>query len=112
MRTSSPKGFGDRLDAVCLTICQFASGGSRSIGLKSGVPSSLRMGMAAHVLELDDGHRRGMIHLGASIVSTVLEVAKNDNLKSGAVLRGIVMGYEVAVRCARAIQPGHKVYVL
>lgn len=59
-------------------------------------------GFAAHVLELDDGHRHGMIHLGASIVFTVLEVAKNDNLKSGAVLRGIVMGYEVAVRCARA----------
>lgn len=65
-------------------------------------------GFAAHVLELDDGHRHGMIHLGASIVSAVLDVAKNEELKSDAVLRGIVMGYEVAVRCARAIQPGHK----
>ena len=66
-------------------------------------------GFAAHVLELDDGHRHGMIHLGASIVSAVLEVAKKEGLKSDDVLRGIVMGYEVAVRCARAIQPGHKV---
>lgn len=66
-------------------------------------------GFAAHVLELDDGHRHGMIHLGASIVSAVLEVAKKECLKSGDVLCGIVMGYEVAVRCARAIQPGHKV---
>lgn len=65
-------------------------------------------GFAAHVLELDDGHRHGMIHLGASIVTSVLEAAKKDNLKSDDVLRGIVMGYEVAVRCARAIQPGHK----
>ena len=65
-------------------------------------------GFSAHVLELDDGHRHGMIHLGASIVSAVLEVAKKEGLKSDDVLRGIVMGYEVAVRCARAIQPGHK----
>lgn len=65
-------------------------------------------GFAAHVLELDDGHRHGMIHLGASIVTSVLDVEKKENLKSDDVLRGIVMGYEVAVRCARAIQPGHK----
>lgn len=65
-------------------------------------------GFAAHVLELDDGHRHGMIHLGASIVSAVIDVAENEDLKSDDVLRGIVMGYEVAVRCARAIQPGHK----
>ena len=65
-------------------------------------------GFAAHVLELDDGHRNGMIHLGGSIVTAVLDAAKKENLKSDDVLRGIVMGYEVAVRCARAIQPGHK----
>lgn len=65
-------------------------------------------GFAAHVLELDDGHRHGMIHLGASIVTAVLDAAKKENLKSDDVLSGIVMGYEVAVRCARAIQPGHK----
>lgn len=66
-------------------------------------------GFTAHVLELDDGHRHGMIHLGASIVSAVLDVAVKGNLEADDVLRGIVMGYEVAVRCARAVQPGHKV---
>ena len=77
--------------------------------LMDGVPNSAFLnGFTAHVLELDDGHRHGMIHLGASIVSAVLEVAKKECLKSDDVLRGIVMGYEVAVRCARAIQPGHK----
>ena len=66
-------------------------------------------GFAAHVLELDDGHRHGMIHLGTSIVSAVLDVAVTENLKADDVLRGIVMGYEVAVLCARSVQPGHKV---
>lgn len=78
--------------------------------LISNTPSSVFLGgFAAHVLELDDGHRHGMIHLGASIVSAVLEAGKKDGLNAEDVLRGIVMGYEVAVRCARAIQPGHKV---
>jgi len=71
--------------------------------------SAFLNGFAAHVLELDDGHRHGMIHLGASIVSAVLDVAVKGNLEADDVLRGIVMGYEVAVRCARAVQPGHKV---
>lgn len=89
-------------------------GGRKSLEEKhpeliSSAPSeSFLNGFVAHVLELDDGHRHGMIHLGASIVTAVLDAAKKENLKSEDVLRGIVMGYEVAVRCARAIQPGHK----
>ena len=76
--------------------------------IKSAPSEAFLNGFAAHVLELDDGHRHGMIHLGASIVSAVLDAAKKGSLKSDDVFRGIVMGYEVAVRCARAIQPGHK----
>ena len=70
---------------------------------------SLVNGFCAHALELDDGHRHGMIHLGASIVTAVLEAAKETTFTYEGFLCGIVMGYEVAVRCARAIQPGHKV---
>lgn len=66
-------------------------------------------GFCAHALELDDGHRHGMIHLGASIITAVLEATKEKDIPYSKVLWGIVMGYEVAVRCARAIQPGHKV---
>ena len=77
--------------------------------LMASAPSEAFLnGFAAHVLELDDGHRHGMIHLGASVVSAVLDAAEKESLKSDDVFRGIVMGYEVAVRCARAIQPGHK----
>lgn len=76
--------------------------------MASALSGAFLNGFAAHVLELDDGHRHGMIHLEASIVSAVLDAAEKEGLKSDDVLRGIVMGYEVAVRCARAIQPGHK----
>lgn len=99
---------------VLLDYLGVLAGGRKSLEEKhpeliSSAPSeSFLNGFAAHVLELDDGHRHGMIHLGASIVTAVLDAAKKENLKSEDVLRGIVMGYEVAVRCARAIQPGHK----
>lgn len=65
-------------------------------------------GFAAHILELDDGHRHGMIHLGASIISALLIVAEKENLIGSKVLLGIIMGYEVAVRCACSLQPDHK----
>jgi len=71
--------------------------------------STLLNGFCAHVLELDDGHRHGMIHLGASIISAILAVAEKESLTSDQLLRGIVMGYEAAVCCARSLQPGHKV---
>ena len=66
-------------------------------------------GFASHILELDDGHRYGMIHLGASIQSALLTIANREQLSSIQLLRGIVLGYEASVRCAQAIQPGHKI---
>ena len=66
-------------------------------------------GFCTHALELDDGHRHGMIHLGASIVTAVLEAARGKAIPYEKLLCGIVMGYETAVRCARSIQPSHKV---
>ena len=77
--------------------------------VESAPSTAFLNGFAAHVLELDDGHRHGMIHLGASIVPAILDVAEKEKLDSDRLLCGIIMGYEVAVRCARAIQPGHKV---
>lgn len=76
--------------------------------LDASLNTVFKIGFAAHVLELDDGHRHGMIHLGASIISAMLAAAKKEKLSSDNVLRGIVMGYEAAIRCARAIQPSHK----
>ena len=36
--------------------------------------------MSAHITELDDGHRQGQIHLGASIISALLPVAEVECL--------------------------------
>ena len=64
--------------------------------------------MNAHATELDDGHRLGMIHLGASIFSALLPVAELEGVDKENVLRGAVVGYEAAVLTAMAMQPSHK----
>ena len=64
--------------------------------------------MSAHITELDDGHRAGQIHLGASIISALLPVAEVEELSEEAVLRGIVVGYEAAIRLAMTVNPAHK----
>ena len=65
-------------------------------------------GIYAHVIELDDGHRIGMVHPGSPVISALLAVADKYTVSQDDLLRGIVVGYEVTIRLACAIQPGHK----
>lgn len=65
-------------------------------------------GIYAHVIELDDGHRIGMVHPGAPVISALLAVAEKYPVSSRDLLLGIVVGYEVTVRLACAVQPSHK----
>jgi 2-methylcitrate dehydratase PrpD len=65
--------------------------------------------MNAHATELDDGHRLGMIHLGASIFSALMAVAEMESIAKEKLLQGVVVGYEAAVLTAMAMQPSHKV---
>lgn len=70
--------------------------------------AALINGISAHVIELDDGHRVGMIHLGAPIISALLAIAEKERISSDDFLYGIIIGYEVAIRLSCAIQPGCK----
>lgn len=65
-------------------------------------------GIYAHVIELDDGHRIGMVHPGSPVISALLAVAEKYPVKQEDLLRGIVVGYEVTIRLACAVQPSHK----
>ncbi len=89
-----------------------ASGGSAAaIGMPDGVAplsAALLNGISAHQLELDDGHRFGMVHPGATVIPALMALATVERLDSKSLLRGIVVGYEAAIRCAMAMQPGLK----
>lgn len=70
--------------------------------------AALINGMNAHVVELDDGHRKGAVHVGSTVFSALLAVAEKEKLSSEDFLYGAIVGYEVTIRLACAIQPGNK----
>lgn len=65
-------------------------------------------GICAHVIELDDGHRFGMVHPGAPVISALLAVSERYPVSGEDLFRGIIVGYEVTIRLASAVQPSHK----
>ncbi|MGM9614327.1 MAG: MmgE/PrpD family protein [Oscillospiraceae bacterium] len=90
---------------------QIGSGTAPVLGYDCGVDSksaALINGFNAHSLELDDGQRFAMIHLGGSIVSALLAAKSENPMSNSDLLRGIVMGYEAACRLSIAMQPSHK----
>lgn len=70
--------------------------------------AALINGMNAHVIELDDGHRQGALHVGSTVFSALLAVAEKEELSSEDFLYGVIIGYEVTIRLACAVQPGNK----
>lgn len=70
--------------------------------------ASFLNGYAAHVLELDDGHRFGMLHLEAPLFSALWAVAQQEKLDFEHFVKGILVGYQTTVQLARRIQPEHK----
>ncbi len=70
--------------------------------------AALVNGFNAHSLELDDGQRFAMIHLGGSIISALLSAASENQIERKELLRGMIMGYEAACRLSISMQPSHK----
>ena len=70
--------------------------------------AALINGFNAHTLELDDGQRFAMIHLGASILSAIKAASDDGQISEKSFQTGVIMGYEAACRTAIAMQPSHK----
>lgn len=69
---------------------------------------ALKLGFLAHAIELDDGHRFGMVHPGVPVISALLSAAEGVGADVEDLLRGVLVGYEAVVRLACAVQPGCK----
>ena len=67
--------------------------------------AALANGAAAHALEMDDTHRGGSIHLGASVFPAALAAAELAGASGETALRAAIAGYEVAARLAMAVGP-------
>jgi len=78
-------------------------------GRKANLQNAVLMnGICAHVAELDDGERFGMMHPGAPVISALLSLAEREKISGKNFLLGITVGYEAALRIADAIQPSTK----
>ena len=76
-------------------------------GIGKGIQTdALRYGLYSHVLELDDGHRKGAVHVGAPVFSALIPVALRFGIEPNDFFNGVIAGYEATVRLACAVQPG------
>ena len=64
--------------------------------------------VAAHVLELDDGHRGAQIHLGSIIFPTALAISEAYDLTGKEFLEGVIVGYEVGILLGQIVNPNHR----
>jgi len=71
----------------------------------TAVNAALANGMFAHADETDDSHAAGMFHPGACIVPAALALAERNGAGGTALLRAMVVGYDVGARLAMALKP-------
>jgi 2-methylcitrate dehydratase PrpD len=78
-------------------------------GIKVPAPhAALVNAMMGHGIELDDAHGSGLIKAGSVLVPAAFAVAELAGASGEDVLTGVVAGYDVAIRIAKAINPGHR----
>jgi len=68
--------------------------------------AALLNGIAAHALELDDDHRTSVMHPGAVVVPAAFAIAEATGASGRDFLRGVLAGYEVAIRAGEAYLGG------
>jgi len=75
------------------------------------VPSpnaALVNGTMGHVLELDDGHRYALGHPGVTSIPAAIAVAEKVGASGEDLITALVLGYDIFVRVARAVNPSHR----
>lgn len=69
--------------------------------------AALLHGTAAHAAELDDSFRDAMVHPGAATIAAALAVAPLAAADGTALLRAVVVGYEVCLRIGVVMGASH-----
>lgn len=64
--------------------------------------------MLAHGVELDDAHGSGLIKAGSILVPSVFAAAEMKKVTGRELITALVAAYDVCIRIAKAINPGHR----
>jgi len=76
-------------------------------GRASAAVAALANGVASHILELDDIHKRSTVHAAAPIIPAALAVAEREHADGHAFMTAVAVGYEAAFRIGEAVNPSH-----
>ncbi|MFZ2651704.1 MAG: MmgE/PrpD family protein [Burkholderiaceae bacterium] len=72
--------------------------------------AALINGTAAHSVEVDDIYRDGIYHPGAPTIAAALALAQARGASGAALLRAVIVGYEISTRIAAAMGRVHYRY--
>ncbi len=101
-----------RTDASLMPVISRLGGRGQAtlIGRRAGVPApiaALYNGTVAAVTEIDDVHDLVSLHPGIGVIPAALAVAEEVGASGRSLLTAIVLGYDLAVRVARAAGESH-----
>jgi 2-methylcitrate dehydratase PrpD len=82
-------------------------GNNRSAALRA---AALINATASHTIEFDDIFRDAVYHPGCPVIGAALAAAQARGADGEALLRAVVIGYEVSTRIGVAVQPSHYKY--
>ena len=74
----------------------------------TALDASLANGIAAHSLDLDDGHRIAQLHPGACVIPAALALCEAENKDGKELIASMVAGYEIAVSLGILVNPEHR----
>lgn len=78
------------------------------MGFKTScVNAALANGVIGHSVELDDIHEEAIIHPAAPVMPAVLAAAEREDVSGKDLITAVTLGYEVAIRIGKAINPSH-----
>ncbi|MCX6901882.1 MAG: MmgE/PrpD family protein [Verrucomicrobia bacterium] len=105
-------GFTSPLSQALLSLSPVYDGPGRALrvgDLKSVEPlwAALANAGASHSLEFDDSFRAGLYHPGAPVLSAAFASACRAEAPGTELLTALVAGYEISLRLAAAVNPGH-----
>lgn len=73
--------------------------------LTSTASAALANGMFAHADETDDSHAPSLSHPGCAVVPAALAIGEREGVSGKALLRAVILGYEVNCRVVLALGP-------
>lgn len=105
-------GFDTQIGRALRTVVEIGQNSGQAVllgNLQTVDPLSAALinGGASHAVEFDDAHREGLYHPGAPVIAAAWAAAGVKDFSGKQLIAAIVAGYEISMRLAEAVNPGH-----